>query len=94
MGLYDSRDWPGFQHSLAESLEELLLVIQLENCSYVGRRVGHVNGSLLCEPSMGSLLNSLAQNRNENEIAPGLCRQGVKNTYFPLRVIVFASGCC
>ena len=65
MGLYDSRDRPGFQHTLAESLEELLLVIQWENCAYVDKMVEHGDGSPQCGPLMDNLPNFFALDVNE-----------------------------
>ena len=55
-GLYDYRDRPGFQHTLAESLEELLWVTQLENYSYVGKTAERGDELPQCGLLMGNLL--------------------------------------
>ena len=50
MGLYDSRNWPGFQHTLAESWEVLLLATLWGNYLCVGKRGKHDGELLLCVP--------------------------------------------
>ena len=73
---------------------ELLLVILLENCAYVGRKVGHADGSTRCVPLMDSPLNFLGQDVDGKRITSGPRCLGAKNTYFPSRVFAFVSGYC
>ena len=60
VGLYDSRDRPGFQHTLAESLVELLWVVQWENCPCGCKMDGHGDELPQCGLLRGSLPNFLA----------------------------------
>ena len=66
MGLYGSRDRPGFQHTLAESWEVRLLATPLGIDQYVSSRGVHDNGLRRSGPWMGSLQGSPALDVNEN----------------------------
>ena len=66
MGLYGSRDRPGFQHTLAESWEVRLLATPLEIVRYVSSRGVHANGLRRNGLWMGSLQGFPALDVNEN----------------------------
>ena len=64
MGLYRSRDRPGFQHTLAESWEVRLLATPLGIYLYVNSRGAHVDELRLSGPWMGSHQGSPALGAN------------------------------
>ena len=92
MGLSDSRDPPGFQHTLAESWEVLLLASLLVNFEYVDKTGEHGDESPQCVPWKDNLQGFPALDAAEKKIASGLRRPEAKSICSPSRANGFFSG--